>query len=464
MFIIIAPILVLYATGYRFDTKSNTIIEAGTLLIRTAPKDVEILIDDTIKKDKAPAVFTTLLPGKHLVSIQKPLYYPWVQMIEIQPKMTAFAEHIVLFKSDATSSQMYKSPIVSSSLTLSPHAKWIGAQSSDATKHIIVAPVEDAQNQRIVYSLKQNEKLIALDWSPSDKKFKLETSQSLQIINTERTQERIDVKALFKYPILESRWHPHDDNIIYIRDKNSLYRLNIASKNITKILALQTDIFITESNNVYAPFEIQQLSKLYPDLNIPRTLTQSDWVLVRADGRYENAPPVIDSALEYFDPASQALSFSPDYIGQYNSQTKILSLLARDMSSQPSAEFPGKIVIPNIEQYEWAPDYSRLILFGSNQLSVLDRELKKVEAKKISSIEGLPAKFLWFPDFYHILLFYPDTVKVAELDAFHITPSINTILTIKQSFTARQISNNGKSLFISVDHQKFTEIREYLIH
>ena len=97
VFLIIAPIITLYSTGYRYNFKKNKIEKTGILNIDSQPRGALIYLNGQYQ-NKTPARFTNLLPDRYQVKVEKDGYYPWQKDLEVKSNLTTFAKDIVLFK------------------------------------------------------------------------------------------------------------------------------------------------------------------------------------------------------------------------------------------------------------------------------------------------------------------------------------------------------------------------------
>jgi len=104
LFLLVAPAVVLYSQGYRIDFDSKKITQIGGLFLKVLPKQVEIFIDDKLKKKTdfffGSALIENLLPKKYQVVIKKEGYLPWEKNLEIREKEVTEAKDIILFPGD----------------------------------------------------------------------------------------------------------------------------------------------------------------------------------------------------------------------------------------------------------------------------------------------------------------------------------------------------------------------------
>ena len=101
-FFVIAPILVLYSTGDRFDFKKMKITATGGIYVRTFPVAEQIIIDSKISKK--PGVFSnsifaqSLLPNEHTVLVKKSGYYDYFKTLPVKEKQVTKLENVLLIK------------------------------------------------------------------------------------------------------------------------------------------------------------------------------------------------------------------------------------------------------------------------------------------------------------------------------------------------------------------------------
>ena len=103
-FFIIAPLLVFYSMGYRFDFKKIKVTETGGIYVRSFPAADEIIIDGGIKEK--PGIFSnsifvqSLMPYEHSVLVKKNGYYDYSKTISVVEEQVTKLENILLFKTN----------------------------------------------------------------------------------------------------------------------------------------------------------------------------------------------------------------------------------------------------------------------------------------------------------------------------------------------------------------------------
>jgi hypothetical protein len=105
LFILIAPSVVFYSQGYRFDINppagGKKITQTGGLFLKIVPKQVEVFIDEKLEKRTdfffGSILIENLLPRKYKIEVRKEGYHSWEKSLEIKEKEVAEVKSIVLF-------------------------------------------------------------------------------------------------------------------------------------------------------------------------------------------------------------------------------------------------------------------------------------------------------------------------------------------------------------------------------
>lgn len=101
-FFVIAPVLVAYSVGYRFDFEKGKVVSTGGIYVRTFPAAELVIIDSKISTK--PGIFSnavfvqSLLPKEHTVSVTKDGYYDYFKTLQVKERAVTKLENITLFK------------------------------------------------------------------------------------------------------------------------------------------------------------------------------------------------------------------------------------------------------------------------------------------------------------------------------------------------------------------------------
>ncbi len=97
-FLVTAPALILYTSGYRYNWKRQRVQKTGSLLAQTIPPGARAYLDGAPQRKVTPASFTRLLPEDYRVRLEKKGYLAWEKTLEVRSGETTFATDIVLYK------------------------------------------------------------------------------------------------------------------------------------------------------------------------------------------------------------------------------------------------------------------------------------------------------------------------------------------------------------------------------
>ncbi len=101
LFLIIAPSIIFYSQGYRFDFETRKISQTGGFFLNILPKQSEIYLDGKLVKKTdfffGSAFIENLLPKKYNIRIKKQGFFSWNKDLEIKEKQVTDAKKIILF-------------------------------------------------------------------------------------------------------------------------------------------------------------------------------------------------------------------------------------------------------------------------------------------------------------------------------------------------------------------------------
>ncbi len=104
LFLILAPAIVLYCQGFRFDIASKKITQTGGLFLKISPKQTDVYLDGKLKEKTdfffGSTLIENLLPRKYQVKIVKDGFSLWEKSLEIKEKQVTEAKSILLFPAD----------------------------------------------------------------------------------------------------------------------------------------------------------------------------------------------------------------------------------------------------------------------------------------------------------------------------------------------------------------------------
>ena len=103
LFLVTAPIIVLFAQGYRFDRTGRIFVYSGSITIKSWPRDIDIFVNgkkqDRKKLNAINNSYTIngVRPGKYSLRCERTGYTPWSKNIEVHSGISTEFWNVVLF-------------------------------------------------------------------------------------------------------------------------------------------------------------------------------------------------------------------------------------------------------------------------------------------------------------------------------------------------------------------------------
>lgn len=97
IFLIMAPAVVFYTSGYRWNPKKNAIERNGTLIIDTNPSGASIKLNGKSIPEKTSLTLQNMAPGSYNIELELKGYHPWSKTLSIDPERVTFASDINLW-------------------------------------------------------------------------------------------------------------------------------------------------------------------------------------------------------------------------------------------------------------------------------------------------------------------------------------------------------------------------------
>ncbi|MCG3112931.1 MAG: PEGA domain-containing protein [Candidatus Manganitrophus sp. SB1] len=96
LFTIVAPVLILGASGYRYDFQGQALVPTGTLVLKSYPEGAKIRINQREGTDRTPAEIQGLLPSWYVLEVNSEDFRPWRKEVEIQANRITVEDQILL--------------------------------------------------------------------------------------------------------------------------------------------------------------------------------------------------------------------------------------------------------------------------------------------------------------------------------------------------------------------------------
>lgn len=102
-FVAMAPAVIFYTSGYRYDAKRGKVERNGTVIFDSTPSGAELYIDGRTSTRLTPVTLQDVVPGSHVFRLQKNGYTEWQKTLEVYPEKVTFADHVYLWPKNTPS-------------------------------------------------------------------------------------------------------------------------------------------------------------------------------------------------------------------------------------------------------------------------------------------------------------------------------------------------------------------------
>ncbi len=329
LFLVIAPQLILYSMGYRFDFEKKKLVNTGGLYFKISPSGSEIFIDGKFKEKigffSSSALIQNLLPKKHDVLIKKGGYHSWQKSLEIKGKEVTRVENILLVKENPAF-EIFQEDI--NNFFISPNGKT--AVLEKITKDGSQLEVFDLKSKKESksFSFPNNIKEIAdLKWSFDSERILVKAKSSqyeyfLLDLNT-KSQTPPQAANFLDETAYDVSFDPNDSQILFFIKNNILYSNNVKTspvfrKIITYAIAGNNIIWLENSGFIYRSDFLGQTNEVLNIKPFPiaknndyKIITGNEMIFLKENDTISTYNQDSKTFEKFYSPARD-LIFSPD--------------------------------------------------------------------------------------------------------------------------------------------------------
>ena len=245
-FLISAPLIVLYTAGYRFDLSHGRIVHTAILNISSTPRNAMVLIDKIPSTDRTPAVINTIIPGEHLIELQKTGYLPWETSLSFLSREARILNDIVLFLDEQPKQEKIINPM---SLSINPKTDSFAYITQESSwLEVWRVRVENGEKKLLMRLPYDAESRYRLSWSSEGTFLSLEQNKESQIqmtISHVSNGELIELPET-KDPIDRVWWDVGTNDQLYVLSGNQLWRFSVSTQELT-LLSFKASTIMSHS-------------------------------------------------------------------------------------------------------------------------------------------------------------------------------------------------------------------------
>lgn len=287
VFVIGAPLIVLYVNGFDLNFKSREIIRTGILTVRSEPSKINFYIDGVLTREEAGDV--KFIPaGEYEITLEKPGFYSWIKRLVVKPDQVTWInvapQELYLLKKDVSTTTLFTH--VQDVVLVRNELYTVNGNNLSLSG---IHKNDQSQNFLLPHSVTTIE-------TSQAKNFFLLTSTSTpatQLVFDVEKKTITDIGSLFKdKPVI----HFSESGKIYALEHTTLFTVTLSPLSKTP-LAKNIRLFSLSGENIYAITETEDGQ----NLELISTSGEMSQILVK------NVPRFIEGSL-YVTPLKQILA------------------------------------------------------------------------------------------------------------------------------------------------------------
>lgn len=263
LFSIIIPVLILYATGYRF-TGAMALIRTGGIFVSVPESSAKAYIDGFLAEQSGifqRNIFVqNLKPGSHEIKVVKDGFQPWAKQLEVLPKTVTEAhsfllpEEPLLVEIPALIGKTTNRSSATSTATISRIKIDSGTQNPEYTRILALFATTTSPNIKRKLIVKNNNGVLNVSWTGSI------GSAPYYFCVSEICQE--DIRITSSSNVLSFEFYPGRDDLLIINLKDGIYVTEIDNRSKQNVQTLLKGknlnvivdgevIYIKKDKNIY---------------------------------------------------------------------------------------------------------------------------------------------------------------------------------------------------------------------
>jgi len=440
IFLVVTPIIVMDAWGYRFDFQHGVFVHSGTITMKTNPQNFNVYIDGKLESSKqtdrinSSNNITGLLPRSYDLAISADGFQSWNKKTEVHSGISTEFWNILLVKNTYS-----RTPYATGGVDkffISPKNDYLAyVKSDDSQTWVKIIGInnktvfstfsfpgwqftDDTREENIEWSPNGDYVSIPLKRTVAVTPEKPATAKITAIKNSAPSTETKTEYAYFigdptsnnafnlndvvnKNSLKNVRWDPRDKNYLFFLSENSLYRANINDQaDLTKIADNVSSFDISKTGVYYAQMPTELVFRT--NLDGRSGLTQIT----------NNFPEKLNS------PNNKLIVFDDMRIAFLNTNKNLYIFNRGDLDTY------FKKLGSDVSGMQFSNDGKKLLFWTGNEISTyflrqwgVQPTRNENEIQDITRYSDQIKNVQWFKDYEHVIFSSGQYVKIIELDA-----------------------------------------------
>lgn len=395
-FLVITPLVIAYASGYKFVLGKKVIQKTGMLVLDTKPDGAKIYLNNKPRQlffkkffngeesfIKTPAKIKNLLPGEYDVRLELEGFGEWKKTMTIYPGVSTFAEDINLFKKNLPlkliDGNIYQS-------VFSPNKKNLVFSTDKEINILNLKTKKKLILEKDKLGLDSSESKIFL-WSPNSGNLIINNI----LLDLNNLTEKLYLDKFIKIKGAKLRWSGNNKIVFLPKNSNVIKSFNLATKEIKTLYSGQEILdFLVKKNHLFIVNKINKTSNLIVyDISSPQTLRSID------------LPSFSDYGF---------INSKHNQINLYDSKRQILYLI------DPFSYIPVREIINNVKYTYWV-NKNKLLYANDFEIWIADFQSEYLGQKTLlTRISKQINNIIWHPSDNYVIYFTDNAINIIELD------------------------------------------------
>lgn len=131
-FAVVAPAVVFYTAGYRWNAKKGIIERNGTLIVDTRPNGADVFLNGDKTGEQTPVTLQNIPPGTYRIRLERAGSLSWEKVLDIRPERVTFVNDLRLWR--ATDPSLLEEGDMHG-LSMAPNGRFFAAVIRDTQKN-----------------------------------------------------------------------------------------------------------------------------------------------------------------------------------------------------------------------------------------------------------------------------------------------------------------------------------------
>jgi hypothetical protein len=438
LFVVAAPLLILYTAGYRYNVKKQAVSRTGSMVIETEPKNATVSLSNVDEEYTTPLRLTDVFPNQYDITVTKDGYYSWHKQLTVESQLTTFAEDIILFK-QSEPEQLMSEPVTAMYTADNKDEAILVLEDTEGMQSLMHYTFEDREATPLPLTLTETQEVDTITWAPSND-FVLLTLRDEE----ETTYTLAAISAgpeLVEYALLETatmvRWDETQSNTLLLLDSNALFSAAIAADWKTANSPVQlTDLLVFEEDQTVIDAVIHN--------NIAYVIDQrSQSVILRKEKLEGNTPGELTAQIE--------LDHTNNYTIEGIIDNKIvLRDLDRSKFYLINLELNNVLIEKtDVVMFDHFTKDNRLLLTTDTEITITDLKSYPFTFETVTRVSGGISHAQWYPVPNYVFFTKDQKMSLIELD----NRDVKNVVTLPHEGVSHATLNDKGTFLYYISHE-----------